>query len=101
MKPFDLPANANAPISPAHYWTSWPLDSYAAVLELAAMQYRCWARTQEALFAGAWGLATMADAGAPQDQSPMFAVAAADMRAAGAAVLRAQMDALNAFRQSA
>ena len=93
MRPFDLPANANAPVSPALYWANWPLESCAIALEMAATQYRGWADMQRSLFSAAWGLSS-----AP---SPMVAFAAADMRAASAAVWQAQKDAIDAFRHSA
>ena len=97
MRPFDLPANANTPVSPALYLANWPLESCAVAFELAANQYRCWADMQRSLFAAAWGMSST-PSGEP---SPMVAFAAADMRAASAAIWRAQMDAMYVFRHSA
>ena len=97
MRPFDLPANANTPVSPALYWANWPLEACAVAAELAASHYRTWADMQRALFAAAWGLSSPPSA----EPSPMVAFAAADMRAASAAMWRAQMDAMDVFRHSA
>ena len=97
MRPFDLPANANTPVSPALYWANWPLEVCAVASELAANHYRGWADMQRSLFAAAWGLSSETSA----EQSPLVALAAADMRAAGAAMWQAQKDAIDAFRHSA
>ena len=97
MRPFDLPANANMPVSPALYWANWPLESCAVAFELAAGQYRCWADMQRSLIAAAWGMTATPSA----EASPMVAFAAADMRAASAAMWQAQKDAIDIFRHSA
>lgn len=97
MKPFEPPANANTPVSPMLYWAVWPLESCALAMEVAASQYRCWTDAQRALMAAAFGVGSRPSA----ESLPVVECAAADMREASAAMLRAQRDAMALFRRSA
>jgi hypothetical protein len=105
MEPFDTPANRPTFTDPATLWMGWPAAAYAASVDLAVRQWEAWASVQRAMLdAGArtWtaGL-TPVDAPAVDAPSPPVALAALDLRDTSEAVLRAQMDAVNALQRSA
>ncbi len=104
MKPFDPPANSNTPAAAPMLWLL-PMASYAATMDVMTYQLRYWAALNRAaldLSQTAWSLPARPIAAARNEAaSPAMACAAADMRAAGAAMLQAQKDAMDALRRSA
>ena len=105
MKPFDAPANANMPAASPLLWFQLPMASYAAAMDIAGYQVRYWAAFQQAalnLSQGVWRALPAASLDViDREPSPMVACTAADLRSAGAAVIQAQMDAMEALRRSA
>ncbi|MDX2234229.1 MAG: hypothetical protein NW200_06995 [Hyphomonadaceae bacterium] len=98
MKPFDTPANTNLPLAdmPAAGladWLAWPLATWAASYTVAAETLRLTTAMQRA------ALEVLLNAhAAPDVGSPAAMAAAAELRETGAAVLGAQMEALERLR---
>lgn len=93
MKPCDLPANANTPPYVAALWAGLPYTMWTLSLEMAVQNWRFMAAAQQA------AVNALTAAGATEE-SPVAACAAADVREAGAAVLRAQLDAIDTIRRA-
>jgi hypothetical protein len=105
MGTFGTPANRDTFADPATLWMGWPMAACAASMDIAARQWAVWAAAQRAALdasARIWGASlTPVDPAPVDERPPAVALAAMDMRDAGAAVLRAQMDAVAAMRRSA
>lgn len=105
MEPFDTPIDRETFTDPATLWMGWPMAACAASMDLAARQWAVWAAVQRATLdasARVWGANLTPVDAAPVDGSPpAVTLAAMDVRDAGAAMLRAQMDAVAAMRRSA
>lgn len=105
MEPFETPASLDRFADPAALWMGWPMAACAASMDLAARQWAVWAAAQRAAMdvgARVWGAGlTPVDAAPVDGPAPAVALAALDMRDAGAAVWRAQLDAMAAMRRTA
>ena len=103
MEPFEAPANANH-TSATTGWLEWPMAAYAVQMDLAARQWAVWTDAHRAMVdatARAWGAFDVAPRETEDAAPPAIALATADLRAAGRAMWRAQMDAVDALRRSA
>lgn len=105
MEPFDTPANRPTFTDPAALWMGWPLAACAASMEIALRHWEAWSGAQRAFLevgARVWGAGlSPVEPPAVDGPSPPVALAALDVRDTGAAVLRAQMDAVAALQKSA
>ncbi len=105
MQSFDAPANANTPAISPLLWFKLPMAAYATAIDVAGYQLRGWAAMHQAMIEmnrSVWRVGQTEPTDAKDlETSPVFASAAADVRSAGAAMIQAQLDAMEAFRRSA
>ena len=105
MKPFEAPANANIPATLPMLWLQLPMAACATAIDVATCQLRGWTAMHQAMVDLSWSAWRPEQAEPastePQETSPGLASTVADVRSAGAAMLQAQLDAMQAFRRSA
>lgn len=102
MKTFQAPANDTVTSATAlSSWADFQFALCTASMDVFLRQWEVWATAQRAaleMTTGMWGAARASE---PASAPPAVCLAAADLRETSAAVLRAQIDAVAAMRQSA